>query len=159
MKVKPRPITKLTNRAMRYRANHPSVRPKGPKICAYCGSRRNIGVDHVDGHEENAEPHNLLFACKSCNGTKASVFRRAGLGRRVNQRNPPTTGRTRTIGLKEYGDAIKVMRGAFDGDVSAAVQTVQDASPSVRSEYTRQSWAARKALYGPSGRAGSELPF
>lgn len=150
-----KPIESITDRAKRYRANRPGVRPSGPECCGYCGSVRNIGVDHIDGNEANSNPANLLKACKSCNGLKAHVLKRAGLGRRVKQYNPPKVG---GVTMKQYGDAIKVMRGVFDGDVAAAVRTVQSAPAHIRSGYTRQTWRTRRALYGPSGRQ-SELPF
>lgn len=154
------PIDQITDRAKRYRANRREVRPPGPKVCGYCGSRRNVGVDHIDGHEEHCEPSNLIYACKSCNAQKAHLFKVNGLGRRVNQRNPARRGGGPT--MAQYDAAIKVMRGAFDGDVSKAVETIRSASPAMRSEYTAQTWKARRMKYGPSGRGGggeNEVPF
>lgn len=157
-----KPIESISDRAKRYRANRPGVRPGGPEVCGYCGSTRSIGVDHVDGNEANENPANLLKACKSCNALKAHVLKRAGLGRRVVQANPPRKRGGLTV--REYGNAVKVMRGIYDGDVAAAVATVQSAPASVRSAYTRSTWAARRALNGPTGRkpgkyAQMDIPF
>jgi hypothetical protein len=154
-----RPIEQITDRAKRYRANRPDVVPPGPRICGYCGSKRNVGVDHVDGHEEHCEPGNLMFACKSCNAQKAHLFKAAGLGRRVNQNNPARPG---GVTMAQYEAAIKVMRGVFPGDMSKAVDTVRSASASMRSAYTAKTWKTRRAKYGPSGRAGGasdDVPF
>lgn len=150
-----RPIESLSDRGKRYRAN--KVPLPGPKCCGYCGSERNLVVDHIDGYESNVNPSNLMRACKACNTRKGILFARLGLGRKTVQRNPAKAGR---VSMKQYGDAIKVMRGVFDGDVSAAMATIQAASPSLRSAYTSQTWKTRRALYGDSGRAvQSEIPF
>src|SRR6185503_20079966 len=55
----------LTDRALRYRAvkNH----PPGEKRCAFCGSKSNIEVGHIDGHEEHTDDSNLIWTCRSCN--------------------------------------------------------------------------------------------
>jgi hypothetical protein len=156
-----KPVEQISDRAKRYRANSPENRPPGPKRCGYCGSSKNVGVDHVDGNESNGAPHNLLYACKSCNGKKAAIMRKVGIGKLTRQLNPPH-GRARAQGqrsLKAYGDAIKVMRGQFPGDVAAAVRTIHATPASVRSAYTSRSWSTRKAIYGPSGRGQGELPF
>lgn len=143
-----KPIEALTDRGMRYRANREGVRPPGPKVCGYCGSENNVGVEHVDGREENCNPANLLWGCKSCNGRKAALFKRLGLGRRVRQYN----GDGGKVSLKEYGDAIKVMRGAFEGNVEHAMDTIHRASPAIRSKFSQQAWKSRRARYGPAGR-------
>ena len=42
------------------------------QICNYCGSDKNLSLDHIipsyEGGADNAE--NLIFACKSCNSSK-----------------------------------------------------------------------------------------
>jgi hypothetical protein len=53
----------------------------------YCGSSRNLTIDHVDGHEENNSARNLAWACKSCNTAKGFALQRAGRGRRTRQFN------------------------------------------------------------------------
>ncbi len=76
----------ITDRALRYRAVRNA--PPNPRRCHYCGSRQNVEVEHVDGHEENIWPHNLSWACRSCNTRKGVTFRNAGIGRRTRQFNP-----------------------------------------------------------------------
>jgi hypothetical protein len=149
------PASKISDRAKRYRASSERNRPGPPKRCNYCGSRKNVGVHHVDGNEADHSPANLQWACKSCNAVIAGIMKRLGLGRRVEQYNPKR-GRA---GMNEYAAAIKVMRGEFDGDVSKALATIRATPPSVRSAYTSRTWSTRRAIYGPSGRAQGELPF
>ena len=151
--LNPAHIQDITDRAKRYRAQ---LNVEGPKQCGYCGSKRNLGVDHIDGHESRGETENLMWACKRCNAIKANVMQNRGLGTRTRQYNPK---RARGSGqMAEYAAAIKVMRGEFDGDAAAAMRTIRATPPSVRSAYTRRTWPTRKAIYGPSGRQGG-LPF
>ncbi len=145
------PVSKITDRAKRYRANQIGVRPSGPKQCRYCHSRRNVGVHHVDGNENNGERRNLAWACKSCNGKIAAYHKRHGIGRRVQQMNA-SKGSRKSM-LEAYGNAIKVMRGDFDGDAGAAMDTINSTPEDIRSSYTAKSWAIRRQRYGPSGRA------
>lgn len=153
-----RPASTITDRAKRYRASSKRNRPGPPKQCNYCGSRKNVGVHHADGDESDHSPANLQWACKSCNGIIASLMKRLGLGRRVEQYNAAKRGRGRAT-MAEYAAAIKVMRGEFDGDVSKAVATIRATPPAVRSAYTSRTWSTRRQIYGPSGRAQGELPF
>jgi hypothetical protein len=83
-------------------------------------------------------------------------MRRARIGRLTHQFNPAKYSRKEL--MREYGNAIKVMRGDFEGDVGAAVATIRATPADVRSAYTSRTWPTRRALYGPSGRQ-SELPF
>lgn len=157
-----KPIHVITDRAKRYRAQAPGVRPPDPKQCNYCGSRKNVGVDHVNGREDDGAPENLMWACKRCNAKKAALMKRAGLGRRVRQYNAGRKG-TRTELMREYGAAIKVMRGEWNGDVSKALATIRATPREIRSAYTSRTWPVRRQLYGPSGRQGrlfgDEVPF
>jgi hypothetical protein len=75
----------ITDRAKRYRANHDV--PEGARVCLFCGSTKDLGVDHIDGFEEHGEPENLIWLCRSCNQLKSSVYVKAGLGRRTAQFN------------------------------------------------------------------------
>lgn len=146
----------ITDRAKRYRAQN---NVEGPKQCGYCGSKRNLGVDHIDGHEAHGEPENLMWACKRCNAIKAVMMQNRGLGKRTVQFNAGTARRGGSRSeMNEYAAAIKVMRGEFDGDAAAAMRTIRATPPSIRSAYTRRTWPTRKAMYGPSGRQ-SEIPF
>lgn len=159
-----KPVHLITDRAKRYRAQAPAVRPPDPRRCNYCGSGKNVGVDHVNGREDDGSPKNLMWACKSCNGKKAALMKRAGLGRLTKQFNPARGVKgSRREQMQAYGAAIKVMRGEFDGDVGKAVATIRATPREVRSAYTSRSWPVRKQLYGPSGRQGrlfgDDVPF
>lgn len=83
-----RPVALITDRAKRYRANHPDCAPKGPKVCSFCGSRRNVEVHHIDGTEDNGRPSNLAWACCSCNTKIGVAHKKAGKGKRTKQFNP-----------------------------------------------------------------------
>jgi hypothetical protein len=160
-----RPIGEITDRAKRLRANHPDFAPPGPKVCAYCGSERNVCIDHIDGDESNLSPANLCWACKSCNTAKGILFRDMGWGVPTNQYNPGKKKKSggakpKRISLKQYGHAVMVMRGLEPGDRAAAHAFVLSAPASVRSEFTAKTWKARRAGYGPSGRRSADtLPF
>ena len=81
-----KPATQITDRAKRYRANTQTA--EWPKVCLFCGSTKDLQVDHLDGFEENGEPENLAILCRSCNQLKSAVYKAAGLGRRTVQYNP-----------------------------------------------------------------------
>jgi hypothetical protein len=155
-----KPVSEISDRAKRYRAN--AVGAAGPKRCNYCGSRKNVGIDHVSGNESDSSPKNLLWACKACNTKKGLLFRRKGIGKLTSQSNPSKRiGGSRKAQMDAYGAAIKVMRGDFEGDVSKAVATIRATPAAIRSAYTSRSWPLRKQMYGPSGRQMSfdEVPF
>jgi hypothetical protein len=158
-----KPVSQITDRAKRYRANTKDARPPAPKQCNFCGRRSNVGVHHANGNESDGHPDNLMWACKRCNATIAALMKRLGLGKRVRQYNPAPRHGSRKELMKAYGDAIKVMRGTFDGDVSAAMATIRATPRDVRSAYTSRSWPVRRQLYGPSGRQTGfdfgEVPF
>jgi hypothetical protein len=102
----------LTDRAKRYRAQHPERIPLPPKQCNYCGSKKNVGVHHVTGNEDDGHPDNLQWACKRCNAKIAHLMKQAGVGKRTAQYNPKKRGSS-TMG--EYAAAIKVMRASLRG--------------------------------------------
>lgn len=85
----------ITDRALRYRAVKNA--PPGPKVCAFCGSKKTIEVGHLDGHEENTGDDNLIWTCRSCNVIAGNTLRKAKLGRLTNQFNPATDG-AKTLG-------------------------------------------------------------
>ena len=64
----------MTEQAYRYRAN--ATPPPGERICAFCGSTNDVGVAHINGHEEDNDPANFAWSCRSCNGKMAHVFKR-----------------------------------------------------------------------------------
>jgi hypothetical protein len=156
-----KPVHLITDRAKRYRAQHPAVRPLAPKQCGFCGSTKKTMVGHINGRESDGDPANLIWTCRSCNGKVGAVLRRARIGSKTHQYNP--AGRGRRELMKEYGAAIKVMRGEWEGDVSKAVATVRGTPREIRSAYTARTWPVRRQMYGPSGRQGGlfgdEVPF
>jgi hypothetical protein len=151
-------VSKISDRAKRYRAN--KVGAHGRKRCNYCGSVKNVGVDHVNGNESDYAAKNLVWACKACNTRKGLLFRRKGLGVITSQSNPSRS-RGGKAQMDAYAAAIKVMRGDFEGDVSKAVATIRATPPAVRSAYTSRTWSMRRQIYGPAGRqmSLSEVPF
>jgi hypothetical protein len=160
-----KPASELTDRALRYRANHPQCLPEGPKRCMWCGKRNagtnppNIQVGHIDGDESNTSPENLAWTCRSCNQIVSNSMKRAGVGRPTNQYNP----RRRTRGItdwREFQEALAITRGDTIGDVEKAAQHIRDTPMSRRSEFQKDAWVRRKELYGPSGRRdGGAVPF
>ena len=147
-----KPVGAITDRAKRYRANQDDVRPGPPKQCGFCGKGPTSEVHHVDGNEDNSEPENLMWACRSCNTRVAFMMAAEGLGKRTRQYNGPRfpgrdslrnlaaeapAGALQSCGAKRRNGQstrrlIKVMRGEFPGDVAAAVRTIHDTSPSIR---------------------------
>lgn len=96
-------------RQHRKRANHPAIRPKGPKKCQLCGSGRNVLVDHRDGIERNNSRRNLRWLCKSCNAKESYRLKRLGKGEIVNGKNPGAKNLAQyIIAAKEHA------RGAHD---------------------------------------------
>jgi hypothetical protein len=151
-----KPVEQITDRAKRYRANRPGVRPNLPKKCAVCGSGKNVGVDHKDGDESNGRRSNLAWLCKRCNARKAVLQKAAGVGVRTRQFNPSRGARSRE--LAHYDALVKVMRGDLEGNSRKAHEAVLEADPELRSQYTSNSWAIRRQRYGKSGRR-EKLPF
>lgn len=159
-----KPADQITDRALRYRANSDACRPKGAKLCMWCGvdnrhvkgTRPPIEVAHIDGNETNTAPENLAWTCRSCNQKVAVVMKRAGVGRPTNQYNPSKGAKTK----EQYAWALAVMRGDEDGDAGEAAQIVLDTPHSKRSDWNVDFWKVRKERYGPSGRKdGGAVPF
>lgn len=152
-----KPVTAITDRAKRYRANRPEVRPADPKQCAYCGSRKNVGVHHVNGDESVNTRKNLAWACKSCNASIAAIHKANGIGKRTKQYNEGKLPRP-AKSLQEYGHLISVMR---DGSEKQALRTKAHnrilATPAwMRSAFTAKTWNVRKP---DRGRDYDEVPF
>lgn len=171
-----KPVSQITDRAKRYRANQDEVRPGPPKQCGFCGKGRTVEVHHISGDENDGEPENLMWSCRSCNTRIAHLMAANGLGKRTRQFNSawlrfnsafqkrlkPLPARGNPAKLKgemaKYAAAIKVMRGEFPGDVAAAVRTIHDTPADIRSAYTARTWPVRRSRYGESGRQ-TEIPF
>lgn len=141
------PKLQLTDRAYRYRANsHP---PSDPKLCAFCGTNRQVQVGHVDGHEENGEPENLIWTCRSCNMLHANTLRAAGYGRLTRQYNPAARG---AESYRQYALALLSMKGESDAmSVPTAVEMVHATSADDRSRFSREIWRLRRRHYGHTG--------
>ena len=136
-----KPAADITDRAARYRASSPECRPLGPPICAFCGATLNVEVHHVDGHEMNAEPANLVWACRSCNVTIGITLRRAGLGRRTRQYNPAAQG---ARSLAQWVTAVLSMKGEGAMDPSAAVELIHATPLELRSRFAQEIWRLRR---------------
>jgi len=134
----------VTDRALRYRANQNA--PDGPEICAFCGSKTSIDVGHIDGHEENNDPDNLIWICRSCNVASANTMRNAGMGRLTRQYNPH--GATTVGEWMQAVGAITPHKGrkyagksyglTSDMPVSEAVAMIRATSPAKRREFASQ---------------------
>ena len=141
--VKKKLLNPITDRALRYRAN--AEPPEGPEQCAMCGSKASIDVGHIDGHEENNSPDNLMWVCRSCNVTSANTMRNAGLGRLTHQYNP--AGAT-TVG--EWAQAVGAiiphnypyrnegLRAGSSMPVAEAVAIIRATSQGKRSQFASQ---------------------
>lgn len=132
--------SQVTDRALRYRAT--ACPPPGERICALCGSTRNVEVGHLDGHEENTAPENLIWNCRACNTKLGVVYKRLGMGRRTCQYNPSTKGAT---SLGQWLAAVMSMKGESDQmGVPAAVEMIRATPAASRSEFAREIWARRR---------------
>ena len=139
---------------MRYRAN--ATPPPGPRRCAFCGTATRVEVGHVNGHEENNDPANLLWTCRPCNVRCGNTLRRAGIGRLTRQYNPDARG---AASLGQWIMAITSMKGESGVmTVPAAVAMIHATPPEDRSEFQAEAWRKRKRLYGKSGRSET-VPF
>jgi hypothetical protein len=129
----------VTDRAFRYRAN--ADPPPGPRTCALCGSTRNVEVGHVNGHEEDDSPANLLWTCRRCNVRCGNTLRNAGLGRLTRQYNPAAGAEN----LGQWMNAVMSMKR--DGGTMAvadAVAMIRATPPDARSDFAREIWAKRR---------------
>lgn len=144
----------ITDRALRYRAN--ATPPAGPRRCCLCGSKTNVEVGHVNGHEEDCDAENLFWTCRSCNVRSANTLRNAGIGRKTRQYNPASEG---AKSMAQWVTAVAAMKGeSQDMSVSDAVAMIRATSPEKRSKYAQEIWSRRKKRHGSSGRS-SEVPF
>jgi hypothetical protein len=157
-----RPVSEISDRAKRYRANSDANRPAAPKVCTFCGARRNVVVGHLNGVEDDGAPDNLAWTCRRCNAKQAALFKRNGLGKRIRQMNPARRrgSMSKAQLYSAYGESIRVMRGDVPGDVAKAVAFIRSVPADVRSEWNKKAWVTRKRQFGASGRAdGGAVPF
>jgi len=120
----------LTDRAKRYRAQN-TVR--GERRCVLCGSRRQLGVMHLDGNEANGELQNLAYGCRSCNGKLAVAFKRIGAGVPTNQYNPAKGG---VPTFAQYAWAVSQQQ--HSGEHGEAGAMIHATPRSKRIEYARR---------------------
>ena len=122
--------------------NQRDCRPPGPPICAFCGGIRNVEVHHVDGHEENTEPANLTWCCRSCNTAIGFVMKCAGIGRRTKQYNPAAQG-ARSLG--QWVAAVLSMKGeSHEMEPAAAIEIIHATPPEQRSQFAKRIWRIRR---------------
>jgi hypothetical protein len=153
-----KPVSKISDRAKRYRANQAGCKPSGPKVCAYCPSRKNVIVNHIDGDESNGDRRNLNWACKSCNTAIGKAHAAAGVGKRTRQMNPPPD-------FKQYAWAIGMICRKRDEERGACSRSsdplVKEAVAMIRATPgpLRRKYAAQAAASRGRGRTGWEVPF
>jgi hypothetical protein len=141
-----KPVSEISDRAKRYRANHPDCKPKGKK-CETCGSTKKLLVGHRDGNESNGRPYNLGTFCKSCNTADGKAMAKAGKGVRTRQYNPKTHSTWRTVrktpkrknpgagNLAQYVQAaVDHTRGAHD----AGGKVIHETPKAKRREFARE---------------------
>lgn len=148
-----RRLVNVTDRAHRYRAN--ANPPPGPRLCHYCGSRRNVEIEHVDGCEEHGEPDNLTWACRRCNTQKGIVFRNAGRGRLTRQFNPRHRQANPAKSVGQWLTAVMSLKGGGPMPLDAAIEMVRKTPHEARSRFAREIWATRRAR----GTDRQEVPF
>ena len=142
--------------------------PEGSKHCVFCGASQKLMVGHLDGHEENTAPDNLVWTCRSCNALHGNALKRARMGRRTVQFNPTRSGGAYNLG--EWVNAVGTItahhspdkRGSGGALAAASTMTVSDAvdmiratPPSARSRFAAQ-LGKRK---GSRGSARDSVPF
>lgn len=146
-----KPVELITDRAKRYRANHPDCRPPGPRRCHLCGSRKNVDVHHLDGNEDHGAPENLIFACRRCNAAIGAAYAKRGIGKRTRQFNGKKSGARRVPSFREYVAAVAShRRGAWD----AGGKVIHAKPPDVRQKYAERIWELRRQRG-----TDSQIPF
>lgn len=117
--------------------------PRDIKRCAFCGTKRNLRIHHINGNESHTFPENLIGACHSCNLKIASVLKRHRIGRRV-KINPEGISGARS--LAQWVMAVKAMRGESDDmTVNDAVAMIRATPSSRRSRFAEDIWKIRRA--------------
>ena len=126
-------------------------------MCAFCGSRRTVEVGHINGHEEDSAPANLVWTCRPCNVRCGNTLRAAGIGRLTRQYNPVGKASQGAQSLGQWLTAIMAIKGqSHEMTVPAAVEMIRATPPARRSEFASDIWARRRE-HGTDRRA--EVPF
>lgn len=137
----------LTDRAYRYRAS--ANAPEGPKVCGYCGTRKQIQVEHINGKEEDTSDENLMWACRSCNTKKGKAFAKMGRGRLTQQFNPTKSGGAANVGewMQAVGAIVPHKGARYAGEnyglissmsTADAVAMIRATPSHKRSQYAQQ---------------------
>lgn len=121
----------VTDRAKRYRAQ--KNQPPGPRVCNFCGSRKNVDVDHITGNEADGEPEDLIYLCRSCNVSKGVVQARNRIGVRTMQFNP-----RKIPSFTEFQNSAAILVGVRKGDAAKATATIRATPPGKRAEYAQR---------------------
>lgn len=124
-----KPVHQITDRAKRYRANR--TPPPGPRRCNFCGSRRNVDVDHIYGDEADDDPENKMYLCRPCNTRKGITQARNRIGVRTNQYNPAR----RIPSFAQFRHSAAVLLGVESGDAGEATAIIRATPPAKRVEY------------------------
>jgi hypothetical protein len=148
-----KPVSAITDRQKRHRANHPDCKPKG-KRCVKCGSTRNLVVGHKDGDESNGAKSNLQTECKSCNTRDGKAMAKAGKGVRTRQYNPKKKKR-RNPGAQTLGAYVDAAVNHTRGSHDAGGKVIHETPKAKRREFAREI-AFRKG-YSKNPSAADEL--
>lgn len=134
----------ITDRAKRYRAQRVNI--PGPRLCHFCGDPRPRDRHHVNGREADNAPHNLSWACRSCNTAMGAAAARSGVGQRTRQFNPAAPGAQT---LAQWVQAVLAAKGQSDEmSVAQAVQMIHATPPERRSTFAAEIWRRRRARGG-----------
>ena len=133
---------KVTDRQHRRRARG-CIDKEQVKRCAFCGSKRNLRIHHLNGIESDNDSNNLVWACHACNTRIGWLLKRHNIGRRVDlEYNPAQPART----LAQWVMAVKSMHGESDElTPRQAIAIIRATSPARRSSFAEQIWKIRRA--------------
>ena len=101
----------------------------------------NLDVHHVNGIEDDGEPENLAWACRSCNTVIGIAMKRARIGKRTRQYNPSSSGAT---SLGQWLTAVMSIKGMGTMSVPDAVEMIRATPAARRSEFASEIWARRR---------------
>lgn len=140
-----KPVSEITDRAKRYRAQ---ANVPGPKRCVICGKDPGkLQVMHLSGDESDGEKKNLGYGCRSCNGKLSAAWKKLGSPIRTRQYNPSSSG---VPTFQQYAWGVSNHeRGAHDEGGAIIHATPR----SKRIEYAKRIAAIKV------GKRRSELPF
>jgi hypothetical protein len=112
-----------------------------------------VEVGHISGDERDSASENLIWNCRACNTRLGIVLKRAGIGRRTRQFNPPESEGAKCLG--QWLTAVMSMKGESDAmAVAAAVAMIRATPPERRSQFAGEIWQRRRER-GPD----KQVPF